>query len=833
MHLHRRYPPRQRKAFYIKMNDNSRKDMLPVVVLRETVLFPHITQQLDIVRKRSLAAVRSALASGQNVMVVMQREPTDDEPDIIDIHTFGVIATIRQVLKHPTSDSMRIHVECHCRAKLDTAVEKDGMIMAIVSKEDEKEIEHSAFRRALVRSLRDVSKQYFHLSGIKSNPGFFDLLADTHDIGELTDVIAHTSSLSGENKQKLLEETDHQDRCELLIALLHTELELLRLQKDIEAKVQQNIDKGQKDYYLREQLKVISEQLGDGDSPLEESEEYRKKIEEAKLPEEISEALLAVCKKLAKLPQGSHEAAVERNYLDTCLALPWNKMSDEQADVANAAKVLDRDHYGMEKVKERILEFIAVRSLAPDIKGQIICLVGPPGVGKTSIARSVAEALGRKYVRVSLGGVHDEADIRGHRKTYIGAMPGRISHALKLAGTSNPLILLDEIDKLASDFRGDPTSALLEVLDPEQNSTFHDHYIDLPIDLSQVMFITTANDFSRIPGPLTDRMEVIELPSYTLEEKVNIAKKHLLKKQLTRHGLSGKTMRVSSKALVTLIDGYTREAGVRSLEREIASLCRKAAKMIASGEAARVSITDKNIPDFLGPIKYKRDQPDKKPAPGLANGLAWTSVGGTMLEIETAILEGSGKIELTGSLGDVMKESAHAAISYIRMRAADWGIDPTFYKTKDIHIHIPEGATPKDGPSAGITLATAIISALTGAPVRGDVAMTGEITLRGRVLAIGGLREKSMAAYVAGIKKVIIPKDNYPEVSQLCDAVRENVEFVAAEKLDEVLAHALTYIPAASSTDRKEETAVKKAELPKLPFVHKIGGKNEAGEGLV
>ena len=817
-------------------NINTKKS-LPVVVLRETVLFPGISQQLDIVRKRSIAAVRAAISDGQEILIVMQRDSTEDDPDRSSLHDVGVIASIKQVLKHPSSETMRIHVECRCRAEIRAVAEQDEMFVAFTVQKDEIPVTPASHRNALSRALSKAAKQYFHMSGIKSNPGFFDMLSGISDAGQFSDIIAHSSELPSAKKQELLEIFDHAERCETLASMLFSELELLRLQKDIEEKVQQNIDKGQKDYYLREQLKVISDQLGEGDSPIEESEEYIEKIESADLPEEISEALISVCRKLGKLPQGSHEAAVERNYLDVCLSLPWNKKSEEQCDVAQAAKILDRDHYGLEKVKERILEFIAVRALAPDIKGQIICLVGPPGVGKTSIARSVAEALGRKYVRVSLGGVHDEADIRGHRKTYIGAMPGRIANALKLAGTSNPLILLDEVDKLANDFRGDPTSALLEVLDPEQNFSFHDHYIELPLDLSNVMFITTANDFDRIPGPLTDRMEVIELSSYTHEEKLNIAKLHLVKKQLSRHGLSGKTMRVSSKALSLLIDGYTREAGVRSLEREIASLCRKAAKQIASGEADRVSVTDKNLPDFLGPVKFKKEQPEKKPEPGLANGLAWTSVGGTMLEIEVAILDGTGAVELTGSLGDVMKESARTAISFIRSRAAALGIDPAFHKNKDIHIHVPEGATPKDGPSAGITMATAIISALTGISVRGDVAMTGEITLRGRVLAIGGLREKSMAAYIAGIKKIIIPKDNFPEVEKLCDAVKDNVEFVPAEKLDDVLVHALTVMPKpftapASNDDLKIKTVT---ELPQLPFIpkSKTGGNNEAGESLV
>lgn len=803
---------------------------MPIVVLRETVLFPGATQQLDIVRSRSVLAVRHAIETGQNVIIVMQRDSSVDEPELSGLYNIGVIASVRQVLKHPASEMMRIRVECLCRASIETAVESDGILTGFAVERLDTPIDGAAAQRAAVRSLKEAVKQYIHLSNQKFPRNFLDTLSIVKNAGELADFVAQGLPLSGDKKQALLEQSNHQARCEMLIAMLYGELDIMQLQHDIEEKVQKNIEQNQKEYYLREQIKVISEQLGDSDSPLQEADEFRELISKADLPEDIAQRLMKECAKFAKLPQGSHEAAVERNYIEACLALPWNKKSKERADVEYAQKKLDRDHYGMEKVKERILEFVAVRALAPDIKGQIICLVGPPGVGKTSIARSVAQALGRKYCRVSLGGVHDEADIRGHRRTYIGSMPGRIANALKLAGTSNPLILLDEIDKLASDFRGDPTSALLEVLDPEQNCTFHDHYIDMPIDLSDVMFITTANDFSRIPSPLTDRMEVITLPSYTLEEKISIAKLHLLKKQLKRHGLNGQTLRITDKGMKALIEGYTREAGVRSLERELASICRKVAKRIASGEAERLTVTDKTLEGLIGPAKFKPELPNKCTEPGIANGLAWTSVGGTMLEIEVAILDGTGKIELTGSLGDVMCESARTAISYIRSRAGELGINPSFYKDKDIHIHVPEGATPKDGPSAGITMATAIISALTNIPVRGDVAMTGEITLRGRVLPIGGLREKSMAAMAAGMTTVIMPEGNLSDVSQLSETVRGALRFIPAKKLDDVLGAALTEMPA-SSAPQTVIPVVK--ETPTMPFVHQIGGNHEAGESRI
>lgn len=816
------------------MNNKPRRGILPVVVLRDTVLFPGISQQLDMVRPLSITAIRRAVDNKQDVFITMQHSPEIDAPETGDIYTTGVIASVKQVIKHPSSGTIRIRVECLCRAVITSVTNTGEMFTGLVVEREEHPCEDAQREEALRRLLKETVKRYSQMTEIKQLRPVLEAFGSSRSLGALTDYLAHTLPVSGANKQELLTRLDHAERCELLVSQLDSELSIMELQHDIEQKVQESIDKNQREYYLREQLRVISDQLGDGDSPAVEADEYRQKIREMDLNEEVSSQLLKCCDKLAKLPFGSHEAAVERNYLDICLSIPWNNPSKERLDVEAASRKLDRDHYGLEKVKERILEFIAVRALAPDIKGQIICLVGPPGVGKTSIARSVADALGRKYGRISLGGVHDEADIRGHRKTYIGAMPGRIVNALRLAGTSNPLLLLDEVDKLASDFRGDPTSALLELLDPEQNCTFHDHYIDLPIDLSDVMFITTANDYGRIPAPLIDRMEVIEIPSYTHEEKLNIAKRHLVRKQLTRHGLSGRQLRFSDKALSMIIESYTREAGVRSLERELAAVCRKSAKRIATGEADHITVTDKNVREFLGPLKYIPEKTEEVLPVGTSNGLAVTSTGGSMLQIEVAVLEGTGKIELTGSLGDVMRESARTAISLVRFRARDWGIDPDFYKNKDIHIHAPEGAVPKDGPSAGITMTTALVSALTGIPVRGTVAMTGEITLRGRVLAIGGLREKSMAAMTAGADTVIMPQDNFAEVERLSDTVRRTINFIPASSIDTVLEHALTLPLSASGTASPAAESAAAETVPVVPFAStQIGDTHEAGESRI
>ncbi|MBR2338667.1 MAG: endopeptidase La, partial [Clostridia bacterium] len=610
-------------------------------------------------------------------------------------------------------------------------------------------------------------------------------------LGMLVDRMTAALPAPAEEKQPILDALVVEDRVELLLAMLVNEVAILQLEKNIQQQVQHSIDKNQRDYYLHEQMKAIADELGESDSPLEEAEELRAKVRELSLPEVAHEKLMKECDRLAKMPFGSHEASVIRNYLDTCLGLPWNTYSQEQIDLDRARKVLDRDHYGLQKVKERILELLAVRQLTGGAKGQVVCLVGPPGVGKTSIAKSIAESLGRTYVRVSLGGVKDESEIRGHRKTYIGSMPGRIIHAMTQAKTMNPLILLDEVDKLGHSFNGDPSSALLEVLDTEQNKAFNDHYLEIPFDLSQVLFITTANSAEDIPAPLYDRMDVITLSSYTAEEKFHIARKHLVKKQLVENGLTAAQLKIRDGALRLMIDGYTREGGVRNLQRCIATVCRKCAQAIVSGETESVAVNQQNLAEYLGPRKFKEDARDRLDEVGVVNGLAWTAVGGETMPIEVAILDGNGKIELTGSLGDVMKESARTAISYVRSRADKWNIEKDFYKTKDIHIHVPEGAVPKDGPSAGVTMATAMISALTGIPVRHDVAMTGEISLRGKVLPIGGLKEKTMAAYRHHMDTVVIPQDNESDLAEVDETVKKHLKFVTARTVDTVVETAL------------------------------------------
>ncbi|MBR3844387.1 MAG: endopeptidase La, partial [Clostridia bacterium] len=622
-----------------------------------------------------------------------------------------------------------------------------------------------------------------------------------------------------EAKQVFLEEYHVLRRAELLVSALQTETELLGLEIKIEQRVRESMDENQRDYYLREQIRAISQELGEDDNPKEEADEYRQRIEALDTTPEIKDKLFREAGKLLKMPSGSHEATVIRNYLDEVLELPFGVFVEESHDLTAAEAILEEDHYGLKKVKERILELMAVRKLAPDIKGQIICLVGPPGVGKTSIARSIARCMNREYVRISLGGVRDEAEIRGHRRTYIGSKPGRIMESVRQAKCMNPLVLMDEIDKLGADYKGDPSSALLEVLDPEQNHTFVDHFLEIPFDLSKVLFVLTANDLDSIPAPLRDRMEIITLTSYTREEKYQIAKGHLLPKQMKRHGLAAKTFKMSSAALYGLIDGYVKEAGVRNLERELATLCRKGAKQLVGDETQLVSIKATDLHELLGPRRFKPEAPSKKGNVGLVNGLAWTSVGGELLPIETAVFKGSGKIQLTGSLGDVMKESAGAAISCIRSRIDRLQIPENFYQECDIHIHAPEGAVPKDGPSAGITMATALLSALSDCPVRGDVAMTGEITIRGRVLPIGGLKEKSMAAYKAGMKTVIIPKDNLPDLEEVDDIVKSNVEFIGVATLDEVLPVAFAgkgYLKETSSGNTPKSVVNKKSQTPSV-----------------
>ncbi len=769
-----------------------RREVMPMIAMRGIVLFPNMVLHFDVGRKKSIAAIEEAMNNGnRTVFLATQMDVEEEEIKTENINKVGVVAEIRQVLKSP-GDTTRILVEGKYRAKL-LEVEDNGLfLVSDVEEMPLKELrpKRSVLCDALMRTVKDLFNDYTYL--VPKMPKELVVKAFTmDDPAAFGEFLAGNLNIDPEDKQKILEESNYVKRLELLAGVLENENNILGVEKDIYQKVQEQVDQNQREYYLREQLKAINEELGEGDNPQDDAEKYRKRIEELKLDGEVKEKLLEETSRLSKMPFNSQEASVIRGYIETCLSLPWNTKTEEKIDIAKAKKQLDKNHYGLEKVKERILELLAVRKLQPDIKGQIICLVGPPGVGKTSIAKDIAVAMGRKYTRISLGGMKDESDIRGHRKTYIGAMPGRIMNAVKLAGSKNALILLDEIDKMGNDFRGDPASAMLEVLDPEQNVAFRDHFVEVPFDLSDILFITTANDASTIPGPLYDRMEVIELSSYTREEKFQIGKKHLVKKEMKRHGLDSKTLKIADDAIYSVIDFYTREAGVRNLERVIGSLCRKAAKKIVGKEAEKVTINGENITDFLGVKKFRPETIEQTDQVGLVNGLAWTSVGGDMLQVEVAILDGSGKIELTGNLGDVMKESAKAAISYVRSCTEKYGIEHDFYKTKDIHIHVPEGAVPKDGPSAGVTLTTAIVSALSGIPVRREVAMTGEITLRGRVLAIGGLREKTMAAYRAGVKTVLIPEENLPDLEEVDPVVKKAITFVPAKHVETVLETAL------------------------------------------
>ncbi len=765
---------------------------MPTVALRGLVVFPGMTLNFDVGRSRSIDAIKAAMADEREIFLVAQKDIRDDVPNVDGLFKMGTVAKVSHILRLPNTDTIRISVEGLYRAALVDMLQAEPYLIADVKMRRTTAIkaEDKDYEIALVRQTKDYFEDYAEVA--PQMPG--DLILEVLEkdaAGELADYIAGNIMLEYKKRQTILNEVNPLKRLEKVCCLLAKEGDLMRLENDINRKVQDNIDKSQREYYLHEQMRVISDELNEGSSPLEECEELREKIKSLCLIEESEKKLLKECARLERMSPTSPEATVSRVYVETCIDLPWNKTTDDNLNLANARKVLDRDHYGMDKIKERIVEALAVRKLSDGGYGQTLCFVGPPGVGKTSIAKSVAEAMGRKFARVSLGGVHDEAEIRGHRKTYIGSMPGRIIAAVKSAGTKNPVILLDEIDKLGSDYKGDPSSALLEVLDGEQNSTFTDHYIDLPFDLSKVMFITTANDKSTIPAPLLDRMEIIELPSYTHEEKFNIAKKHLVPKQIKLHGLDTKIFKINDKALRDVIDGYTREAGVRRLEQQIAALCRKGAAAVVSGEAESVSVKVTDLESLLGPKKYIPETVDEDFAVGVVNGLAWTSVGGEMLQVEVAVLEGTGKVELTGSLGDVMKESAMAAISFIRSRADKYGINSKFYKEKDIHIHVPEGAVPKDGPSAGVTMATALLSALTDTPVDSYTAMTGEISLRGRVMPIGGLREKAMAAYRMGMKQVIIPKKNMADLAEVDEKVKEAVKFIPATGLDEVFDNAL------------------------------------------
>ena len=761
---------------------------LPVLPLRGLVVFPKTLLHFDVGRKKSQNAISLAMKNDQKIFLTAQKNPSVKEPEGSDLYSMGVVCRIVQVIKQ-TDNTTRIIVDGLYRASAGEFYNDKNCLFAQVRAYFENAEPETSRDIALMRQLKSVFQEYASLTPNLASDVLFRV-ATCNEGGELADFIAGNILPDYENKQLLLDTLDKTERMETLLDLMHQEVYILQIEEQIEEKAKDRIDKTQREYFLREQKYIIESELGENDSPSSESEQFVEKIKALNLPEESEQALLKECRKLSKMPFGSQEASVIHTYLDTVLDLPWNKSTKDKLNLKQIKSKLDKNHYGLKDVKERIIEQLAVRKLNESIKGQIICLVGPPGVGKTSIAQSVASAMGRKSARIALGGVHDEAEIRGHRKTYIGSMPGRIINAIKTAGSNNPLLILDEIDKLGSDYKGDPSSALLEVLDSEQNNKFVDHYIDIPFDLSNVFFITTANDSSTIPAPLYDRMEIIEIGSYTAEEKLNIAKKHLIPKQIKLNGLDNKTVRFSQSAINTIIEGYTREAGVRRLEQEIAKAIRKFAVKFVNGEEESIRFTDKNIGEYLGVKKVKPDELSKNDEIGVVNGLAWTAVGGTLLPIEVAVMPGDGKLTLTGSLGDVMQESAKAAITCIRSHSDVLGIDKDFYKTKDIHLHAPEGAVPKDGPSAGITMATAIYSALSMRPVRRDIAMTGEITLRGKVLAIGGLKEKSMAAYKAGVKTVFIPNDNAPDLDEIDSVVKENVTFVPVKSFTEVLSAA-------------------------------------------
>lgn len=775
--------------------------IMPVLPLRGLVIFPGMLIHFDVAREKSVNALYSAMGSDQHIFVVAQKDPAIDAPLKDDVFETGVVAKIVQLVKQ-SENMVRVVIEGQYRAEIKEYNADGEFISAIVEPVKYIKNKTTVMNLALVRSVRNVFEEYLkYMPKMPSDILYKSQNAKNAD--DFSDFIAANIQAGFESKQRILATKDVTERLEFILDFLTNEVYLLKIERELTDKARAKIDESQKEYMLREQLQIIKSELGE-DEPDDEIREYEEKIRKLKLPEEIETTLLKECAKLDKTPFMSQEAAVIRTYLDTCLELPWNVYSEDDIDLKRVAESLDKNHYGLKKVKERFLEYLAVKKNAPDMKGQIICLLGPPGVGKTSIAKSVAEAIGKKYARVALGGVRDEAEIRGHRRTYVGSMPGRIINAMKQAGTMNPLIVLDEIDKLASDYKGDPTSALLEVLDSEQNNTFTDHYIDLPFDLSDVMFVTTANDYSTIPAPLRDRMEVIELPSYTLVEKINIAKKHLIPKQLKNCGLNAKDFKFTPKAIEMIINNYTKEAGVRNLERTIASVMRKSVYKKLTEDIEKITISNKDLEELLGPAKYSDSEKSNKDEVGYVNGLAWTSVGGELLPIEIAVMQGTGKIELTGSLGDVMKESAKTAVTCIRSHAEELNIDPMFYSTKDIHIHAPEGAVPKDGPSAGITMATALYSALSNKKVRHDVAMTGEITLRGKVLPIGGLNEKSMAAYKNGVKTVIIPKENSRDLAEIDEEVKNNVTFIPVSDIKEVLKIAVLDKTEKTSSGRKK-----------------------------
>ncbi len=762
---------------------------IPVIPLRGVTVFPDQTVHFDIGRIKSALALEHAMSRDQILFLVPQKNLMDEDPDISKLYSIGCVAKVKQLLKAP-NESIRILVSGLYRAKLETIHESTPFLRGSVRQVFNKPYKETMQTRALRRHVNDLYASYLDMADRPNQSVHFSMMA-SNDCGFVADCVGQFSGFDHTDKAKLLCQLSPVKRLDMALEILQEEVNLQQLESEIQDRTRSAIDQDQRDYFLREQMKVIRQELGEKDGK-NEFEDYSDRILALGLQEEHEQKLLKDVSRLEKQPFGSSEASVLRNYLDMVLELPWNIRTKERLDIAGAKKILDRDHFGMEKVKQRILETLAVRKLAPNMPAQIICLVGPPGVGKTSIAYSIAESLNRKMARVALGGVHDEAEIRGHRKTYVGAMPGRIITGISQAGAQNALLLLDEVDKLGSDYRGDPSAALLEVLDAEQNKTYRDHFVEIPFDLSDVMFITTANTLDTIPRPLRDRMEIIELGSYTDEEKLMIAKRHLIPKQLKKHGIEKKQLKISDDAIRCIISGYTRESGVRNLERCIADICRKVAVQILSQEDFnKVQITPAALESLLGVRKFLPDHRLESDQVGVVTGLAWTSVGGETLEVEVSVMDGTGKLELTGNLGDVMKESAHAAFSYVRANAAKLSVAVDFYKTKDIHIHFPEGAVPKDGPSAGIAVCTALVSALSGQAVRRDVAMTGEISIRGRVMAIGGLKEKTMAALRYGVKTVIIPKDNLRDLEEIDQTVRNGLNFVSAQTMDTVLDVAL------------------------------------------
>lgn len=766
---------------------------VPAIPLRGLVVYPGMTLHFDVGRKKSIKALNTAMENDQLIFLVAQTDPSIDDPTDDDVFGVGVVCEVRQMMKIPNSTNYRVIVKGIQRATLIDMFLDDGYFSATIENAHIIKADYNEQNEAYVRLLKKEYEEYALMFKKISNDVVTTII-ETDSVGELCNIVCENSFFSYKDKQSILEEFDETECIKKLLLLIKKEITTLHLEAEIQEKLQKEVDKNQREYYLREEMKVISDELGEGENPAEEADEYRNKISSLKCDDKIKDKLYKECDKLMKMPSGSHEGTVIRTYLDKCLQIPFGKYSKDRINLKQSRSILDKDHFGLDDVKDRITEALAVLKRSSELAGQIICLAGPPGVGKTSIVKSLAKSMNREYVRIALGGVHDEAEIRGHRRTYIGAMAGRITEAIISAKTMNPIILLDEIDKVGSDYKGDPASALLEALDPEQNSTFNDHYIDFPLDLSKVLFITTANDTSLISAPLYDRMEIIELSSYSPDEKFNIAKKHLVKKEILKHGLTPAQLKISDSALHKIIKSYTREAGVRGLEKQIATLCRKACMELESGKQC-LRINEKNLSKYLGTEKYDEDIIPSSNQIGVVNGLAWTQVGGTMLPIEVSALNGTGKIELTGNLGDVMKESAKIAVSFIRSQADKYFLDSDFYKTKDIHIHAPEGAIPKDGPSAGLAITTAILSELSGIPIKHNIAMTGEISLKGNALAIGGLKEKSMAAYKAGCDTIIIPKDNLKDLTKISDEVKNNVNFVSVSSFDEVAKVALEYMP--------------------------------------